>query len=221
MRLLEDVQRCCEVLEPGAARGRRVADEVGSEVPMADQPHTRRRHGRLGYQRRPGRRRHWPLVPAAHARANHRARRPVARERPRLRLARCRGADRRAAGRRTRSRAARSGPVYIAILPAIAAEKRRAATRPRSSGSSTTTLGRDGTYAVVVGNHFRALSNTLAQGEAGKLATEALNAHSSDGVTAMLVDFVDRVGVGARTATATAAATARRAAAGGSSFPCC
>jgi hypothetical protein len=86
----------------------------------------------------------------------------------------------------------RSGPVYIAILPASAADE--------AGGDPTEVvrqlhaqLGRDGTYAAVVGNHFRALSNTLGQGEAGRLATEAIDAHGNEGVTPTLVDFVDRV----------------------------
>ena len=55
-------------------------------------------------------------------------------------------------------------------------------------------LARRGTYAVIVGRHFRAGSEgVLRQGVAGRLATEALNAHRGDGVTATLIDFVDRV----------------------------
>jgi len=86
----------------------------------------------------------------------------------------------------------RSGPVYVAVLPAIAMDE--------AGGDPTEVvrqlhddLGRDGTYAVVVGDHFRALSNTLAQGTAGDLATQSINAHGQEGVTATLVDFVDRV----------------------------
>jgi uncharacterized protein YoaH (UPF0181 family) len=45
-----------------------------------------------------------------------------------------------------------------------------------------------------VGNHFRAASDTLAKGEAGRLATDAFDAHHSQGLEATLLDFVDRVG---------------------------
>src|SRR4051794_17822959 len=57
-------------------------------------------------------------------------------------------------------------------------------------------LGRPGTYAGIIGNHFRAgaTSGVLEQGEAGKLASDALDAHHGDGAAAVLTDFVDRVG---------------------------
>jgi len=85
-----------------------------------------------------------------------------------------------------------AGPVYVVVLPESAARE--------AGGDPTETLRaiavklhRRGTYAGVIGNHFRALSNVLPAGEAGKLATEAIDAHRSDGVAATLVDFVDRV----------------------------
>jgi hypothetical protein len=86
-----------------------------------------------------------------------------------------------------------AGPVYIAIVPLAAA---------REAGGSADgvlqqihdAIARPGTYAVVVGRHFRAGSEgVLDQGVAGRLATEALNAHRGEGVTATLLDFVDRV----------------------------
>jgi hypothetical protein len=47
---------------------------------------------------------------------------------------------------------------------------------------------------VVVGRHFRAGSEgVLPPGVVGRLATEALDAHRSDGVAATLTDFVNRV----------------------------
>ena len=86
----------------------------------------------------------------------------------------------------------RAGPVYVAVLPESAAQE--------AGGDPTevvrqlhTALGRDGTYVAVVGNHLRALSNTLPQGRAGELATEAIDAHGQEGAAATLVDFVDRV----------------------------
>jgi hypothetical protein len=85
-----------------------------------------------------------------------------------------------------------AGAVYVVVLPESAARE--------AGGDPTETLRaiavklhRRGTYAGVIGNHFRALSNVLPAGEAGKLATEAIDAHRSDGVAATLVDFVDRV----------------------------
>jgi hypothetical protein len=57
-----------------------------------------------------------------------------------------------------------------------------------------TGLGLKGTYAGVIGTHFRAGSDgVLPQGVAGRLASEALAANHGAGVTATLVDFIDRV----------------------------
>jgi hypothetical protein len=83
-----------------------------------------------------------------------------------------------------------AGPVYVAVLPSTAV---------REAGGSADQLpielahrlGRRGSYAVVAGTHFRAGSFTVAG--AGKLATEALRAHSGDGVAAVLMDWVDRL----------------------------
>ena len=89
------------------------------------------------------------------------------------------------------------GPIYIAVLPEAALVE--------GGGDATGVidelhrgLGRRGVYAAVVGNHFRAESTDLANGRAGKLATAAFNAHRSDGVQAVLLDFVDRVGASRR-----------------------
>ena len=85
------------------------------------------------------------------------------------------------------------GPIYIAVLPK--------ASLAEAGGSAVgivdelhRTLGRRGAYAVVAGNQFRAESTDLANGKAGKLATEAFRAHHTQGVTPTLLDFVDRVG---------------------------
>ena len=45
----------------------------------------------------------------------------------------------------------------------------------------------------MIGRHFRAGSDVLAKGIAGRLATEALDAHRGQGVTPTLLDFIDRV----------------------------
>jgi len=89
------------------------------------------------------------------------------------------------------------GPVYIAVLPAAALTE--------GGGDATgvidqlhNALGRRGVYAAVVGNHFRAESTDLPNGQAGKLAKAAFNAHHSEGVQAVLTDFVDRVGAARR-----------------------
>ena len=84
-------------------------------------------------------------------------------------------------------------PVFIAVLPGSA--------RAEAGGSSTGValrLGRlvriRGTYAVVVGKEFRAVSSELGQGEAGRLASQSFQANRGDGVAAVLNDFVGRVG---------------------------
>jgi LPXTG-motif cell wall-anchored protein len=57
-------------------------------------------------------------------------------------------------------------------------------------------LGRPGTYAGIIGSHFRAgaTGGILDRGEAGRLATQAFAAHHDEGAAAVLMDFVDRVG---------------------------
>jgi hypothetical protein len=86
-----------------------------------------------------------------------------------------------------------AGPVYIAILP-LATEREAGGNADGVLQEIHDAIDRPGTYAVVVGRHFRAGSEgVLDQGVAGRLATEALNAHRGEGVTATLLDFVDRV----------------------------
>ena len=86
-----------------------------------------------------------------------------------------------------------AGPVYIAILP-TSAENETGGNPDGVLQAIHDGLRRPGTYAAVVGRHLRAGSEgVLRQGEAGRLATEALNAHRGDGVTATLIDFVQRV----------------------------
>jgi hypothetical protein len=86
-----------------------------------------------------------------------------------------------------------AGPVYIAILP-NAAELEAGGSPDGVLQAIHAGLGLKGTYAAVIGTHFRAGSDgVLPQGVAGRLATEALDAQRGAGVTATLVDFVDRV----------------------------
>ena len=86
-----------------------------------------------------------------------------------------------------------AGPVYIAILP-LAAENETGGNPDGVLEALHNGLNRRGTYAVVVGRHFRAGSDGVLQpGVAGRLATEALKAHRGEGVTATLIDFVHRV----------------------------
>ena len=85
------------------------------------------------------------------------------------------------------------GPIYIAVLP------RSALAEGGGSAVGIVTelhrmLDRPGVYAVVAGNQFRAGSTDLDSGQAGKLATQAFQAHHTEGVGPTLIDFVDRVG---------------------------
>ena len=62
-----------------------------------------------------------------------------------------------------------AGPVYIAILPA-AAEQEAGGSPDGVLQALHDALGRKGTYAAVIGRHFRAGSDVLAKGVAGRLA---------------------------------------------------
>ena len=85
-----------------------------------------------------------------------------------------------------------AGPVYIAILPA-SAELEAGGSPDGVLQAIHDALARKGTYAAVVGRHIRAGSDVLQQGVAGQLASEALAAHRDEGVSATLLDLVDRV----------------------------
>src|SRR3954468_3961952 len=86
-----------------------------------------------------------------------------------------------------------AGPVYIAILP-LTAENETGGDPDGVLQALHDGLRRPGTYAVVVGRHFRAGSEgVLRPGVAGRLATEALDANRGQGVAATLTDFVHRV----------------------------
>jgi len=84
-----------------------------------------------------------------------------------------------------RERIASAGtPIYVAVLPAAAGEASDVVREIRAE------LGRDGTYAVVAGNQFRAASTEL---EVRELANDAINDHGNEGVLPTLLGFVDRV----------------------------
>jgi hypothetical protein len=91
---------------------------------------------------------------------------------------------------RDRIASADAGPMYVAILPASASS----AAGGDADGVIRRLhdeLGRDGTYAVVVGNSFRGGSTDFRG--AGELATQALREHRGEGVAATLLAFVDAV----------------------------
>ena len=92
---------------------------------------------------------------------------------------------------RDRIRTAEAGPLYVAILPQDAVEE--AGGDPDGVVEQLhDQLGRDGTYAVVVGNSLRA-GSTDVEGS-GDLAAQALAQHRDEGVAPTLVAFVDAVG---------------------------
>lgn len=99
---------------------------------------------------------------------------------------------------RSRIAASGAGPMYIAIVPAGA--------RAEAGGdaadwlrSLAEWLKRRGTYAAVVGGQFRAASNgVLPRGEAARVATEAFEEHSQEGLAPTLLAFVDGVAAARR-----------------------
>jgi MYXO-CTERM domain-containing protein len=86
-----------------------------------------------------------------------------------------------------------AGPLYVAILP----ERARNEAGGDANGvlrALREAMGIRATYAVVVGNSFRAGSDLLPAGTAGEAADDAFAESGDEGVEAVLVDFVGRVG---------------------------
>ncbi|MEA2228012.1 MAG: hypothetical protein QOF04_1642, partial [Solirubrobacteraceae bacterium] len=77
-------------------------------------------------------------------------------------------------------------PIFIAILPASAGAADGVVVDVARAA------GRTGTYAVIVGNRFRVVSNSEPQRVAVAESRAALNAHRDEGVAAVLEDFVRR-----------------------------
>ena len=94
---------------------------------------------------------------------------------------------------RDRIASTRAGAVYVAVMPE--AIDREAGGDPTSAlGQIARGINQHGTYVLVAGRHLRALSDRLEAGEAGQLASDAIDARKADGLPAILLDFVDRVG---------------------------
>src|SRR3954447_11158115 len=72
-----------------------------------------------------------------------------------------------------------AGPMYVAVLPQAAADEAGGSPHQVDSGLRQA-LRRHGTYAVVVGNHFRAGSDDLGRGVTAKQATAAIDAHGGE-----------------------------------------
>ncbi len=86
-----------------------------------------------------------------------------------------------------------SGAMYVAILPSAARDEAGGAPEGVLQELHDR-LRREGTYAVVVGNQFRAGSDVLPGGEAARLADAAFAEHASAGVAPTLLEFVRSVG---------------------------
>ena len=89
-----------------------------------------------------------------------------------------------------------AGPTYIMVVP----DSALAGTGGDAVGflkEVARTIRQPGVYAIIAGNTFRAGSTEgsgFDTGEVPEAATEALRAHEPEGATAVLLDFVDRLG---------------------------
>jgi hypothetical protein len=87
-----------------------------------------------------------------------------------------------------------AGPMYIAVLPERATSEAGGSVNQALTELGTA-VGRPGTYVLVVGRRFRAGSTReLREGVTGQAADAALKAKRGEGLPAILLDFVDRMG---------------------------
>src|SRR5215217_4067317 len=88
-----------------------------------------------------------------------------------------------------------AGPMYVAVMPRDVVSGSGG-----SVGAALTELGsgvgRSGTYVLVAGRTLRAGSTAgvAPEGSTAEAANAALKAHKSDGLSAILLDFTDRMG---------------------------
>jgi hypothetical protein len=87
-------------------------------------------------------------------------------------------------------------PIFIAVLPASAGNA------DEVLGALREAVGLSGTYAVLVGEEFRAASDS---GNAADAATQAFRAQQSEGVVAVLSAFIDLISMQTSTETSTTA----------------
>ena len=100
--------------------------------------------------------------------------------------------DARAEELRDRIAQQRAGPMYVVVAPEEIA--REAGGDPgQALREIAERSGRPGTYVIVAGRSIRALSSVLDRGEAGELASEAIDGGDGN-LDAIMLDFVDRVG---------------------------
>jgi hypothetical protein len=81
--------------------------------------------------------------------------------------------------------------IYVVIVPDASADA--AGDADALMTAILAASDRDGTYALIAGNTFRAASSELRAGQAGQLATLSLDANRDEGTFAVLRDFVDRI----------------------------
>jgi hypothetical protein len=83
-------------------------------------------------------------------------------------------------------------PIFVAVLPASTLEAYDG-DPDRAARAVADAVSVSGTYAVVVGDSFRAGSTILPAGMAPAIATETFQSRGGDGVEAVLREFVDEV----------------------------
>jgi hypothetical protein len=87
-----------------------------------------------------------------------------------------------------------AGPMYIAVLPERAVSE-AGGSMNQALTQLGTAVGRPGTFVLVAGRRFRAGSTReLREGLTGQAADAALEAKRDEGLSAILLDFVDRMG---------------------------
>jgi hypothetical protein len=88
-----------------------------------------------------------------------------------------------------------AGPMYVAVMPrdVVSGSGGSVGAALSELGSR---VGRSGTYVLVAGRSLRAGSTAgvAPEGSTAEAANAALNAHKSEGLSAILLDFTDRMG---------------------------
>ena len=97
---------------------------------------------------------------------------------------------------RDRISSADAGPLYLAILPGSAADA-AGGDPDQAMASLARRVNEPGTYVGLIGGALRAGATSpriLPQGQAGRLAADALRDHRDEGTMPVLLNLVDRIG---------------------------
>ena len=86
-----------------------------------------------------------------------------------------------------------AGPMYVAIVPEAITDEAGGSAEQALRGIRAG-VGQPGTYAIVAGSRFRAGSDVLERGVAGRLATDAFEIRGDEGVLPTLKEFASLVG---------------------------